>query len=117
MDILVFGKPKSGKTTLEAIVQANSSMSVTTFSDIDALAEAYSTQLRQQIIVVDAPTLVCYKRSQVRRFSRFLESEELSKYEEAIKYLTELPNVTIIKNDESLDAFRYKVKAFIERKF
>lgn len=112
MRLIITGRQGSGKTTVRELLEAerkNLDLEEYDLSDfIDGAKDLYREE--DHILLIDTPALLCDIRTQ-KNFLISLRNRE----SDCIKYVTELPKCTIIKNDNSLDMLRVIVKKFIKK--
>jgi hypothetical protein len=122
--ILITGRTNSGKSESIKILRASdknlklieSPLISELSSDLGTILVKCTDDIESydHILIIDRPTLVCYPwlvGSKVTNmsFSRIDQEERL------LKYLTEMPTCTIIKNNRSLDTLKVRIKDFYNK--
>lgn len=113
--ILICGLPGSGKTTtLNFLKEISSSLPIEVGTSVDTLPPISD---KTQILLIQCPVILCFQRT--RRadqcFEEFLKTNHVEYKEKLMRYMTELPNCTIIKNDLSLEHLRLQIKKFLKK--
>lgn len=114
--IIICGLPGAGKTTVAQLLnEIGAIQPVEVGTSVDLLLSALSD--KSQLLIVECPVILCFQRTRrsSQRFDEFVKTLQIEQKERLLKYMTDLPNCTIIKNDLSLDHLRLQIKKFLKK--
>ena len=108
MRIIITGRSNSGKSTAMSFLQKDqSAIEVSP----DKILANYSEE--DIIILIDTPALFCYKRSGcIENDIDYLN--RIKKEDFLLDFVKELPDCHILKNDQSTDVLKVRLKRLIK---
>jgi RNase adaptor protein for sRNA GlmZ degradation len=128
--ILITGRTNSGKSeSLRILKTLDKNLNLTetplivdSFNSLGTiLVNSDDIRSYDHILIIDRPTLFCYPQLVGGKIDTYISKEgdsffsNIDKEERILKYLTEIPTHTIIKNNRSLDTLKVRIKDFYNK--